>query len=244
MSEENLNEELENKEAFSAEELEEQAEEGKEEKPVWEKRGFTSLEAMVAHMDGDAASSKLLQQRAEEVLDKQVVGTPPRLDQDRLEAEGESYLQEYHQKTGDFYAKQGKPQTHAALLDAATEGVLTTAEMLEMDKHVVYGMMRSIAMESPAKQEMAKTVEGIRLIGKEALDKLEGTMGKKKAATPASHKTPKGGSPSGPAPTKSKKSEVETIEDEIKTAGQSGDVDSVIDLVLKKQAAKLKKKGD
>ena len=233
----------------SVEEPEPDVEEEEEEvveEPVWKKRGFTSLEAMVAYMDGESASAKVMQSKAEEMLQKQVIGSPPQIDQTRLEEEGQAYLQEYHKATQEFYAQQGKPQAQAALLDAATEGVLTAATTLGYDKDVVYGIMRSIAQASPDKQNAALTVEGIRAIGKEALSKLEGMLGKKKEAeVPKSHKTPKGGKPSGATAPAPKKSELDAIEEKIKQAGSEGRVDDVINLVMEKQAALLKpRKGE
>lgn len=230
------------------EELQEEASglEGEEKEnqpdPLWKTRGFDSLDAFVANMDGALASEKAARSVAEQALTVKPVVQSPQFDRTKYDEDPEGYSEKFNKEVQGYLDSSKAPQYPQTVLDAAVEGVMVEGEKREINRHVLYGTIRSLVMADPSKKHMTTTPEGLRELGRQALDQFETTTEEKKVEdAPASHTTTKGSPSAASKKGKDKEPDVDAITKKIAEAGEKGEIDSMFDLVLARNAAKLKK---
>ena len=215
--------------------------------PLWKTRGYTSLEAFVADMDGKVETERARASVAEQALTVKPAVQPPQFNREKYDDNPEVYSQEFNQEVSAYLASSNAPQFPASVIDAAVENMMVEGEKREINRHVLYGVMRSLIVADPNRKHMLNTPDGVRELGKLALSQFsEKAKEDAEKETPAEHDQPKGGSPSAQSKKgKSKESEVESLTKQIDEAGAAGKVDDVVKLVLQRNAAKLKlaKKG-
>jgi hypothetical protein len=234
------NEELTEKE--NLESGSEETENENEPKALWEERGFPSLEAFVASLEGTVASERAGRQVAEQALTVKPAVVAPQFNREAYDADPEGYSTKFNNEVQSYLTSSNTPQYPKAVLDAAVENILLEGEKREINRHVLYGTISSLMIADPTKKAMAGTPDGLRELGRLALEQFTPVKEKEDPETPASHVTPKG-SPSGTPVKKGgkKDDEVDTLNKKIAEAGEAGKVQDVVGLILERNAAKLKK---
>jgi len=211
--------------------------------PLWKTRGFSSLEAMVAELEGNVASEKAARSVAEQALVVKPAVQSPQFDRAKYDDDPEGYSAQFNQEVQNYLASTNAPSYPASVLDGAVKGVLAEGETKAINRHVLYGVMRSLVAEDPNKKHMLDSPDGIRELGRQALEQFAAKTGEPEPdkVIPGEHVQPKG-SPSGaPKKTPAKESEIEKLSTQIKEAAEAGKVGDVVKLTLQRNAAKLKK---
>jgi len=222
----------------------EQEERENESNPLWKEKGFDSLEEYVAHLEGETETARSRATLAEKALQATAVGPGqgPVFDRAAYDEDPDGYSAKFNLALQDFMTKAQKPAYSQAVLNAAIESILLQGEKRNINRHVLYGTMQSIIASDVSKQNMAETPDGVRELGRLALENFE-TVEKKKLKddeVPAEHKQPKGSPSATPKKAKGKESELEMLEKEVKEKAEAGLTGDLFDIVMKRNAAKLK----
>ena len=214
-----------------------------QDKPLWEQQGYTSVEEMYADLQeqnadlrGKGAAERARADSLEKELGSASVPTVPTFDQKAYEEDPQGYL-EKHQKDLETYrvaSEEGPKKVTKATLNATANSVLAEAVEKGYDKIMVQSVMRSMVSQEPEKGNLLNSPDGIRELGKQAMEKLKAQMKPLHTPTggdegdeleenevakevPNEHRDRPGRSSAGAKRSTPKQSEVDRLADEIST---------------------------
>jgi hypothetical protein len=229
-----------------------------QDKPLWEQQGYSSAdEAFNAMMDANVAEKA----RAD-ALEKEL-GTPkapefPVFDKDAYENDPVGYV-EQHQSELERYkeaTKDGPAKISKSVLNATLQSVLALATQKGYDEDVVQGTIRSMVRRDSSLAGKLETPDGLRELGKLAMEKLKAQIPKPVVnkgdeddteddemadKVPTEHRDRPGRSSAGARQSTPKSSEVDRLSAEIEThvsTGRGVNAD-LVGLIIEKNLAQL-----
>ncbi len=175
-----------------------------EDEPMWKTMGYESLDDMIIQNEvGKAEASTRSKMLADELAKPRPSGPiAPVFDQKRFEDEGDAYLVQHQSDVhafGQAVQVQATAPAQTTEIDkqAAIEGVLAAADFQKINRHTVYAYMDSMAKTAEF-APLGQTPDGIKRLGRMAMEELKKAAPAKKEVAPEKTITPKKGGPATP----------------------------------------------
>lgn len=211
--------------------------------PLWKKQGFESPEAAfeaISQQNEDLKGQSVAEKARADTLERELgKGSTPQMpvwDDAAYEEDPSGYSKSYQSKVKAYEnAKQaGTERVSKATLEATLNSVLARATEKGYDEDVMQGVIRSMVRKDPSKRSLLDSPDGIRELGKQAMEKLQGQRSpqqKKKSEVdddgtedgemgdrvPKEHQDRPGRASTGPRQSTPRTSEVERLSQEIAT---------------------------
>lgn len=157
-------------------------------KPLWEQKGYASADdALIEAIMSKAEANALVDAKEKEKAAAPKPPRPPKWDKKAYDEDGDAYAAAFQQEVADYSAKvqefaTTKPTSQAEIA-AAAQGVLAVAEFMGFNRQAVEYVMLDMAKD-PQYASLASTPQGVRDLGKLAMENIKTGFKGAKPATP------------------------------------------------------------